>query len=276
MHRYKKCQIGICQNCAIRCHKGHPLIYSGLVYDSFCYCKDVNDCKCTDRKTVIRNYSFYGSEFIYQPWFVCLTCGTSGGRGCCAACSKICHKGHKVSSSGISHAFCDCGPTDLGNFCQCMKFPPFNYLTCCTNRNQNYIVQKQRLYHCFTCGITSENQGICESCALHCHYGHNVVFVGVCPFACECATVDIYIRKFQCYAFICPEMNKNGKCSRLNKNGDAVFAKFVCLTCDKEGKKSFCEACAAKCHMNHDVHLVEFSNFECQCEHCKCMDSYYI
>lgn len=88
MYRCTKCQIDICQNCAIRCHKGHTLIYKGLIPDSLCYCKDVNDCKCTDRKTVICNYSFYGSEFINQPWFTCTSCGTSGGRGCCAVCSK--------------------------------------------------------------------------------------------------------------------------------------------------------------------------------------------
>lgn len=39
----------------------------------------------------------------------------------------------------------------------------------------------------------------------------------------------------------------------------------------KKAKKEFCEACAVKCHKNHDVHFVEFSNFECQCGYCQCM-----
>lgn len=271
MYRCKKCQVDICQSCAIRCHKGHPLQYKGMVHDSLCNCKNVTDCKCTERKNAICSYLFYGTEYVVQPWFRCETCGTAGSKGCCALCATRCHHGHKVHSEREENAFCDCGSSDLKSMCQNMKFPPFNYLTCCTNRNQNYVIQKQRMYHCFTCGITSKNQGICESCALHCHIGHKVTFVGTFSFACECATMDFYCRRFNCIASLCPEMKNSGKCKRLNVNKNAIFGKFICYTCDREGQKEFCEACAVTCHKNHDVHFVEFSNFECQCEHCQCM-----
>lgn len=274
LYHCRKCQVDICQNCAIRCHQGHPLNYKGMSPNSICYCIYVTDCKCTERKETVCAYLFYGKEQINLPFFRCRTCGLSRNRCCCVSCTKHCHYDHDLFSCDYSRSFCDCGYNDMVIACKAMNYPPFNYLTCCTNRDQKYDIKNQRLYHCFTCGITSKDQGICESCAIHCHIGHNVVFVGIKSFACECATMNLYKRKLNCVAYFCPEMRNTGRCSRLNSdNKNAIFGEYVCYTCDKEAKKKFCESFAVKCHKNHDIHFLKYSNFKCDCESCQCMKS---
>ena len=81
---------------------------------------------------------------------------------------------------------------------------------------------------------------------------------------CEC-----YLMK--CFAPMCPVMKNTGICKRFNDNKDAVFAAFICFTCDKDGKKRICESCAVKCHKNHDVHFIEYTSFKCTCEPCQCI-----
>ena len=128
------------------------------------------------------------------------------------------------------------------------------------------------MYHCLTCWITSNGKGICESCAIHCYIGHKIVFIGTKSFACECATMSLYKRKLNCTASLCPEIKNTWKCSRINSDNNAdILAEFICYTCDKEWKKRFCESCAVKSHKDHDVHFVQYSNFNCECETCQCM-----
>ena len=124
---------------------------------------------------------------------------------------------------------------------------------------------KQRLFHCKTCGITAQNQGICEACALQCHLGHNVVYIGVKEFTCECYSMNSH-----CTAPSCSEISCDGLCCKLKQGKDKIFPVFVCLTCDKEGEKRFCKSCTLKCHKGHDVHFIEYSNFDCKCNPCQC------
>lgn len=112
------------------------------------------------------------------------------------------------------------------------------------------------MYYFLTCGITSSTEGICEACAIHCHVGHNVAFVETKEFVCEC-----YLMK--CFAPMCPVMKNTGICKKFNDNKDAIFAAFICFTCDKDGKKRLCESCAVKCHKTHDVHFIEYSSLKC-------------
>ena len=67
-------------------------------------------------------------------------------------------------------------------------------------------------------------------------------------------------------------MPDSGQCLRLK--GDIISDAYVCFTCDKEGKKKFCESCAVRCHKGHDIHLIDYSSFECSCEieHCQCIN----
>ena len=50
-----------------------------------------------------------GSSFMEQHWYFCYTCDLTTSRGCCSACVRTCHRGHKVVYSRQSRFFCDCG-----------------------------------------------------------------------------------------------------------------------------------------------------------------------
>ena len=59
-------------------------------------------------ETMICSYKT-SSGFHEQFWYNCVTCGLVEDKGCCSACSLICHKGHDVVFSRRSSFFCDCG-----------------------------------------------------------------------------------------------------------------------------------------------------------------------
>ena len=62
-----------------------------------------------------------GSSFMEQHWYFCYTCDLTTSRGCCSACVRTCHRGHKVVYSRQSRFFCDCGEGNaLGAPCQCL------------------------------------------------------------------------------------------------------------------------------------------------------------
>lgn len=119
-----------------------------------------------------------------------------------------------------------------------------------------------------TCGLTAENQRICEACAIHCHTAHKLVYIGMKEFACECLLVNL-----ECKAPSCPEISSDGLCNRVKFGKNAIFPAFICESCDKDGKNRICKSCALNCHKGHDVHFLEFSNFECQCNPCKCNEN---
>lgn len=264
MYRCRKCKVDICQSCAIRCHKDHPLNFKGFKLNALCQCLEATDCCCTSRKDVVCTYAIYGVQHICQPFYNCTNCAKNNDFGCCTACTKKCHKGHNFKLRENFECFCDCGAGSLPFPCKAMAFPPFNYLSSCTNREQKYQIKMQRLYHCLTCGLTAENQGICEACAIHCHLGHKVEYIGMCEFACECITMN------KCNTSRCPEISSDGMCSRAKNCKNDLLPAFVCSSCDKEGKMMICKSCALNCHKNHEVHFLKYSNFECQCNPCKC------
>ena len=56
-----------------------------------------------------------------QHWYFCYTCDLTVSKGCCGACAKACHVGHKVVYSRRSRFFCDCGAGSVpGHECQCL------------------------------------------------------------------------------------------------------------------------------------------------------------
>ena len=62
-----------------------------------------------------------GSSFMEQHWYFCYTCDLTVSKGCCGACAKACHVGHKVVYSRRSRFFCDCGAGSVpGHECQCL------------------------------------------------------------------------------------------------------------------------------------------------------------
>lgn len=177
MYHCRICKVYICQSCAFLCHKGHPLNFRGVESNASCQCFNKANCCCTFRKDVVCSYAFFGKELIYQPWYKCITCRTRQNEGYCAICAKKCNHDHDIYCKGFIEHYCECGANAFKRECKALKFPPFNYLSSCTNREQMYQLTKQRLYHCKTCGITAQNQGICEACALFSHPGTKWCFL---------------------------------------------------------------------------------------------------
>ena len=56
-----------------------------------------------------------------QHWYFCYTCDLTVSKGCCSACARTCHRGHKVVYSRESRFFCDCGAGSIhGAECRCL------------------------------------------------------------------------------------------------------------------------------------------------------------
>ena len=53
------------------------------------------------------------------------------------------------------------------------------------------------------------------------------------------------------------------KCDRVELDKDDISACYVCLRCDKSGKKKICESCALKKHLSHDLHFIGYMKFDC-------------
>ena len=62
-----------------------------------------------------------GASFTEQHWYFCYTCDLTTSRGCCSACARACHRGHKLVYSRLSRFFCDCGAGNAHDTsCQCL------------------------------------------------------------------------------------------------------------------------------------------------------------
>lgn len=190
MYHCRIFKVYICQSCAFLCLKGHPLNFIGVESNASCQCFNKANCCCTFRKDVVCSYEFFGKDLIYQPWYKCFTCGTRQNEGYCAIFAKKCNHDHDIYCKGFIEHYCECGANAFKTECKTLKFPLFNYLSSCTNREPKCQSMKQRLYHCKTCGISAQNQGICEACALFCNPGLKVVFLGTSEFVCECITMN--------------------------------------------------------------------------------------
>lgn len=132
---------GCCEACAKICHAGHDLVYLG-VKSAYCDCGEGKTplFRCCNALSIPPDYDPYpplvdgpctynqtGSDkYIRQPFFRCLTCGLVNGKGCCAACAKICHAGHELKYVGVVPSFCDCGEGKQEGCacCKAVKVPP--------------------------------------------------------------------------------------------------------------------------------------------------------
>ena len=67
-------------------------------------------------------FSLTARQYAPQQYFLCHTCGLTGGRGCCVSCARVCHAGHEVEGPVHSESFfCDCGAGDGGIVCQAVR-----------------------------------------------------------------------------------------------------------------------------------------------------------
>ena len=126
---------GICESCAYICHAGHELVLAGNYKGFICSCGSsctMEPCLCCapGKAHPCCSYSLCKKYTRQRLWY-CRTCGLEGKQGCCTACAKICHRGHRVVSMGVFDKFiCDCGTGKCkSNKCVCMNprdsdFPP--------------------------------------------------------------------------------------------------------------------------------------------------------
>ena len=123
---------GICEACAYICHAGHDLEFVGNIKGFICDCgsscgKQPCIC-CAPGKAHPCCTSTISPGFTRQRMWYCRTCGLQGKNGCCTACAKICHNGHKVVDMGIIDKFeCDCGTSKCKCKCVCKNPPKSKY-----------------------------------------------------------------------------------------------------------------------------------------------------
>lgn len=259
MYQCNTCHIDgnsfICQNCAIRCHHRHDLIYYPSVKNVTCSCIQHCACSITTVKPLC-TFALHGDHYIHQKWYHCNTCGLTGNLGCCEICASTCHKGHFLEYSGISHCYCDCGAGERGLRCKNLKRDG-NYLNTCSDFLEQVKSRPQREYSCQTCTLANS---ICEGCAINCHVNHTIQYIGMRTFECSCKNTN------QCIAMSSPPLHHHTTCFNHMIRPTDTRPKYVCNTCSPN--TYICEACALKCHDKHDFHLVDYSCFQCQCMPC--------
>jgi len=117
-------------------------------------------------------------DYSVQEFYQCETCWGIGSNipyGCCPACARDCHEGHKLKHVGAQEFFCDCAVND-------------HRLLCTNNINLNGTKIDScfgKAYNCEDC-----NGMVCRPCAKKCHSKHKVVFVGVENFVCPCNKIS--------------------------------------------------------------------------------------
>ncbi|OHS99120.1 hypothetical protein TRFO_34522 [Tritrichomonas foetus] len=68
--------------------------------------------------------------------------------------------------------------------------PKIEKISECTKKKFGTQYISQHIFECDTCGLIG-GRGICIYCAEHCHSGHELVDIGICPeFFCDCESID--------------------------------------------------------------------------------------
>lgn len=280
----------ICEPCAFACHCNHRIVYAG---EGPCVCQ-CPDCKA---KTPVKHIPFIDTEilsldpseiekgkctfiktgpvFFIQRSYRCKTCNQKFGEGVCSVCARTCHSGHELIETGINPFYCDCGSNGIkkeGFKCLCKEGQiqegqiidlPFEIPAKCTSTFANGKVYNQRGFACKTCGITEENP-ICEICAVKCHNGHDLVDLKLKPFT-ECG---------------CQKYSKATGCKCLSET-DEKFVPSICAEpqplnercdccCEYEEEEEECDdndndGKGHKCHCHH-----HHDHDHCDCGSCGC------
>lgn len=188
----RNCDISVCETCALVCHDHHMLDFAQK--NAKCECGSNTKCVCKvnpiseEMLAIYCTFEITKRNYKPQHCYTCNTCGVYPPQVLCDNCVEICHKGHDVVDIGFSNAFCDCI-----ELCHCRleqlhknpTNPKVKWNHKCSRSKLNNIPTKQKMYECETCEI-AQRQGICKSCALMCHRGHQVKEVGMNSFVCQC------------------------------------------------------------------------------------------
>ena len=80
--------------------------------------QEMEDCV----RAAVCTFSITQRVYAPQQYFLCHTCGLTGGRGCCVSCARVCHANHEVEGPIASESFfCDCGAGDGGVVCRALR-----------------------------------------------------------------------------------------------------------------------------------------------------------
>ena len=137
-------------------------------------------------------YDYDGEGKVEQLWYRCLDCWggdevdgyDSSSLGCCKACARTCHRGHRLQKCGRGEAACDCGQNN-------------HQPAVCTAHVTRQKATPQPFYTCRDCFSeeSAEDEldgcdGICYQCMLHCHPSHEVDYLGIQSGYCRCGTTS--------------------------------------------------------------------------------------
>ncbi|KAK8863763.1 hypothetical protein M9Y10_011453 [Tritrichomonas musculus] len=281
----------ICEPCAFACHCNHRIVYAGQG-ECICHCPNCKAKKPVDKipfddtsiPTLNPNqlekgkctFKFTKGNFVIQRSYRCKTCNQQYGEGVCSVCARICHSGHELIETGINPFYCDCGSNGIkkeGFKCLCMSDNndisnehiidlPFEIPAKCTFSFTNGKVYHQRGFSCKTCGITEENP-ICEVCAVKCHSGHDLVDLKLKPFS-KCG---------------CQKCATASGCKCLSDT-DEIFVPSICA--EPQPIHERCDCCCEyeeeeedECNEdndgeNHHCHHHHCHDHQCDCGSCGC------
>ena len=205
----------------------------------------------------ICTFAATGENYIKQKGYQCRTCKITGNLAICEICIKKCHKGHDVYlGSSTIELYCDCPKK-----CHCQSLSNLNNSMKCTYDLTYGCPIEQPMYQCEDCHIT-ENYYICQSCAIKCHHGHNLRYIGI-------------LKDKNCHCFdhsICHITSRRPICT-FKRTGESFVGQpwYHCKTCGLIDIEGCCSACAHYCHKGHNVEFNCFAGlngnpkFFCDC-----------
>lgn len=271
------CGHTICESCLDLCprcpicsqaytSKTNNIILSQII-ERYVKTHEVNPADNPESKApevpTVCTFSTHGRNFIRQKWYSCDTCSLTNGTGCCEACAKRCHAGHRVRYIGIHDAcYCDCG---AGSRCKLLHpadtlpsdpdviresepesevMQPQRPTQSCTRAMAGEVFIRQPWYHCHTCNLNG-SRGCCEVCAKTCHAGHLIENMGIHRSCfCDCGTHGSHCR--------CTNVQPETECKCESSD---PHLRFKCRSC---GGGSFCRYCASNVHRSHPITAEEY------------------
>ncbi len=115
---------------------------------------------------------------------------------------------------------------------------------------------KQKTYNCLDCKLTGRSL-VCEACALNCHSGHKVKYLGEKFAYCDCMYLTDKCQLMKCCTF------------KVTKKSFVEQEKSICKTCGMKemGSQMLCNFCVDSCHKGHDVVKInKFVRGFCDCD----------
>lgn len=94
---------GICENCAMHCHKGHDIEFHEDAQKFYCDCPGQCNCKLLPKSDNLKCVSELAKgKIIEQPMYQCKECNIDGDdEYICQNCAVMHHKGHKLIFNGM-------------------------------------------------------------------------------------------------------------------------------------------------------------------------------